>query len=111
MLAFRFELQGGFERVFEDAGLRHDQLDIWFKNAQVYEEVSRDRAPRANDRMALLTMIEAIRFEAMIPPLPGEPYEFDVSAYCFSEDVLAFRRRVIDVVLEQEASSPSFFEP
>jgi len=86
-------------------------LHIWFKNAQVYEELSCERAPRESERIALLTMIEAIRFDAMVPPPPGEPYEFDVSAYGFAEDVLAYRSRVIEVVLRQEAASPSFYEP
>ncbi len=110
-LAFRFERQGGFARHFEGVGSPPDDLDIWFKNAQVYEELSCERAPRESERIALLTMIEAIRFDAMVPPPPGEPYEFDVSAYGFAEDVLAYRSRVIEVVLRQEAASPSFYEP
>jgi hypothetical protein len=108
VLGFRFT--EGFARRFAEVGSSPDDLDIWYKNAQVYELVARSRAPRESERIALTVLIEAIRFEAAFPPLPGERHEFDLAAYEFAEDVLAFKAAVVEEVVRQEAVSPSFFD-
>ena len=109
VLGFLYEQ--GFARKFEDLGSPAQDLELWYRNAQVYEEVTKARKPRMEDRVRLTTLIEAVRFESLCPPFPGDPQEFDVSAYEFSEDVLAYKSAVIEAVLRQEAKAPSFFEP
>lgn len=105
VLGFRFK--EGFAHRFEEVGSSPDDLDVWYKNAQVYESVARSRAPQAPERIGLSVLIEAIRFEAMFPPLPGEQHNFDLSSYEFSEDILLYKADVIDVVLRQESASSS----
>ena len=56
-----------------------------FKNAKVFESVTKLRKPSANEQNRLVTLIEAVRFEAMHPPPPDEPFEVNLSAYDFSE--------------------------
>jgi len=108
VLGFRFS--DGFARHFEEVGSPQGDLDVWYKNAQVYEAVTGSRTLQAQDRISLTVLIEAIRFDAAHPPVPGDDYDFDLSAYEFSEDVLAFKADAIEVVLRQEASSPSVFD-
>jgi hypothetical protein len=100
-IAFRFE--HGFARKFQEVGSPIDDLVIWYRNALVYSKVTRDRPPEDSQRFRLVVLIEAIRFEAIHPPLPDEPREFDVSSYEFSEDVLSYKSAVIEEVLRQEA--------
>jgi hypothetical protein len=107
VLGFRFK--EGFAQQFAEVGSSPEDLDIWYKNAQVYESAARLRAPRESERIPLTVLIEAIRFEAAFPPLPGEPHDFDLASYEFSENVLEYKPRVIEAVLRQEAASPSFF--
>lgn len=108
ILGFRFE--HGFAYRFEELGSPEGDLDVWFKNAQVYERATRVREPQGHERISLTVLIEAIRFEAMFPPVPGEQYDFDLSSYDFSEDVLAYKADVVEAVLRQEASSPSVLD-
>jgi len=108
VLGFRFEQ--GFARRFEEVGSPQGDLDVWYKNAQVFEAVAGRRTLQERERISLTVLIEAIRFEAMHPPLPGDEYDFDLSSYDFSEDVLAYRSDVIEAVLRQEASSPSVLD-
>jgi hypothetical protein len=100
-IGFRFE--HGFEQKFQEVCSPLDDLVIWYRNALVSSEVTRDRPPEDSQRFRLVVLIEAIRFEAMHPPLPDEPREFDVSSYEFSEDVLSYKSAVIEEVLRQEA--------
>lgn len=108
VLGFRFK--HSFARRFAEVGSPLGDLDVWHKNAQVYQSVTDARPPREADRNALLTLIEAVRFEAMCPPPPGGTIEFDVSAYQFSEDILSYKAEVVGVVLRQEAASPSVLD-
>lgn len=105
-----FMFKDGFARRFEELGSPLGDLDIWYKNAQVYVAVTAHRTPQDSERIRLATLIEAIRLEAMVPPIFGEQYEFDVAPYEFSEDVLAYKMGVIEAVLRQEASSPSVLD-
>lgn len=97
----------GFARKFEEVGAPPEDLEVWYRNAQVYEEVTRIRRPRSEERVRLVTLIESVRIEAMVPPLPGESHDFDVSVYEFSEDVLVYKQDVVDEILRQEARNPS----
>ena len=108
VLGFRFK--NGFARHFEEVGSPQGDLDVWCKNAQAYEAVTGSRTPRGQERISLTVLIEAIRFEAMHPPVPGDDYDFDLSAYAFSEDILAYKADAIEIVLRQEASSPSVLD-
>lgn len=108
VLGFRFEQ--GFAHRFEELGSPQGDLDVWYKNAQVFEAVGALLAPKEQERISLTVLIEAIRFEAMHPPVPGDDYDFDLSSYEFSEDVLAYKADVIEAVLRQEASSPSVLD-
>jgi hypothetical protein len=100
-LGFRFEQ--GFAQKYKEVGSPVEDLEIWYRNALVYSKVTQGRPPPDSQRVRLVVLIEAIRFEAKYPPLPGEPYEFDVSSYEFSEDVLSYKSAIIDEVLRQEA--------
>lgn len=108
VLGFRFER--GFAHRFEEIGSPQGDLDVWYKNAQVFEAVAGLRAPQERERISLTVLIEAIRFEAMHPPVPGEDYDFDLASHEFSEDILAYKDAVIEAVLRQEASSPSVLD-
>jgi hypothetical protein len=103
-----FVYEQGFARKFEEVGSPDDDLDVWYRNAQVYEKVTCERPLQGESRHRLVTLIESIRLEAMSPPLLGEPHEFDLSAYEFSEDVLSYKEAVVHEVLRQEAERPSF---
>ncbi len=108
VLGFRFK--DGFALHFEEVGSPLGDLDIWYKNAQVYETITHLRVPQGQERISLTVLIEALRFEAMHPPVPGDDYNFDLSAYSFSEDILAYKNDAIEMVLRQEASSPSVLD-
>jgi hypothetical protein len=100
-IGFRFEQ--GFARRYEEVGSPVEDLEIWYRNALVYAKVTKNRPPRDSQRLRLVILIEAIRFEATHPPFPDEPGEFDISSYEFSEDVLSYKSAVIEEVLRQEA--------
>jgi hypothetical protein len=102
-----FVYEQGFAQKFAEAGSPLEDLDVFYRNAQVFEKVTIKRSLGDQARHRLVTLIESIRLEAMVPPLPGEQYEFDVSAYEFSEDVLSFKEAVINEVLQQEAQRAS----
>lgn len=106
-----FMFQEGFARQFEQLGSPQGDLEVWFRNAKVYEAVTGDRPIPAAQRVRLVTLVEAIRFEAMCGALPGESMAFDVSVYEFSEDILAYKQQIIDEVVQQEQASPSTIDP
>lgn len=97
ILGFMFEQ--GFARKFEEVGSPPNDLEVWFRNAQVFRIVTTERAISDEQRIRLLTLIEAIRLDAMCGALPGEPLEFNLTAYEFSEDLLLYKERVIEEVL------------
>ena len=101
----------GFARKFEQLGSPQGDLEFWYRNAMVYRTVTAERPIAAEQRVRLVTLIEVIRFEAMGGALPGEPIEFDVSVYEFSEDLLLYKQQVIEEVLCQENESPSTIDP
>ena len=102
---FAFIFNGGFKKKLAEFGNPSEDLDIWFKNAKVFESVTKLRKPSANEQNRLVTLIEAVRFEAMHPPPPDEPFEVNLSAYDFSEDLIVkYKQAVIDEVLRQENS-------
>ena len=109
VLGFMFE--HGFARQFEEVGSPSNDLEAWYRNAIVYRKVSSERPIPMPQRARLVTLIEAVRFDAMCPPLFGEPIEFDLSAYEFSEDLLAYKDRVVEEVLRQESESLSSIDP
>jgi hypothetical protein len=86
VLGFMFE--EGFARKFEQLGSPSNDLEFWYRNAEVFQAITGENSVSHEQRMRLVTLIEAIRFNAMCGALPGKPIEFDVSAYEFSEDVL-----------------------
>ena len=101
---FRFEFDGKFKERFESVGSPLDQLDIWYKNAQVYEAAVNHRPIEDSQKTRLLTMIEAIRVVVMRPPLPGDPIDIDLEPYEFSEDLKAnYYQFVYDEILRQES--------
>lgn len=107
---FGFRFEHGFRAKYIELGEPVDDLEFWFRNAQVFLEVQRVNPVEAEDRGNLLTLIESIRFEvqAGYPPPPGLEVEvFDVSAYEFPEKVLSCKAQVVSLVLAQELSSSS----
>jgi hypothetical protein len=109
VLGFLFE--EGFVRKFEQLGSPPNDLEFWYRNAKVFQAITCENSIADEQRVRLVTLIEAIRFDAMCGALPGEPIEFDVSAYEFSEDLLAHKRKIIELVLRQEDESPSSIDP
>lgn len=104
VLGFRFE--NGFRAKYIELGEPIEDLEFWFRNAQVFLEVQRVRSVGAENRDNVLTLIESIRFnvQAGYPPPPGlEDMVFDVSAYEFPEVVISCKAQVISLVLAQEA--------
>ncbi len=108
-LGFMFE--HGFARKFEELGSPINDLEFWYRNATVYRKVTSERPILEHQRARLVTLIEAVRFDAMCPPPFGEPIEFDLSAYEFSEDLLAYKDRVVAEVLLQESECRSAIDP
>ena len=105
VLRFRFEQ--GFRAKYIELGEPVEDLEFWFRNAQVFLEVQRVNPGGTEDRDNLLTLIESIRFDvqAGYPPPPGlEDVVFDLSAYEFPEAVLSCKAQVISLVLAQELS-------
>src|SRR5438045_2249194 len=81
VLGFLFEQ--GFRAKYIELGEPIEDLEFWFRNAQVFLEVQRLNAVGPENRDNVLTLIESIRFEvqAGYPPPPGlEDAAFDVSA-------------------------------
>ena len=108
---FGFLFEQGFARKFEELGSPTNDLEFWYRNAVVYRTVTAERPVPELQRKQLLTLIEAIRFDAMWPPPFGRPIEFDLSAYEFSEDLLAYKDRVVAEVLQQESHERSSIDP
>jgi len=108
-LGFMFE--EGFAKKFEQLGSPQGDLEFWYRNAKVYRTITAQRPVTAEQRRRLVTFIEAIRLDAMCGALPDEEVEFDVSVYEFSEDLLIFKRQIIEEVLNQEKDSPSTIDP
>lgn len=108
-LGFMFE--EGFAKKFEQLGSPQGDLEFWYRNAKVYSTITALRPIATEQRIRLVTFIEAIRFDAMFGALPDEPIEFDVSVYEFSEDLLVFKQLIIDEVLNQEKDSRSTIDP
>jgi hypothetical protein len=108
VLGFRFE--NGFRAKYVELGEPIEDLEFWFRNAQVFLELVRGRSipePKRND---LLTLIESIRLDAqtLYPPPEGlEDIVFNTSSYQFSEEVESCKAQVISLVLAQESASNS----
>jgi hypothetical protein len=113
ILGFIFD--HGFARKFEEVGSPANDLEFWYRNAMVFKTVTDERPIPDQQRTRLVTLIEAVRLDAMSGPISaGEPMDaadFDLSAYEFSEDLLLYKQRVVDEVLRQEALSPSTIDP
>jgi len=106
VLGFRFE--HGFRAKYIELGEPIEDLEFWFRNAQVFLEVQRLNSVGVENRDNVLTLIESIRFDvqAGYPPPPGlEDMFFDVSSYDFPEVVHLCKAQVISLVLAQETSS------
>jgi hypothetical protein len=106
-----FMFKDGFERKFEEVGSPSNDLEFWYRNALVFRKVTAMHPVPEMQKVNLVTLIEAIRFEAMLPPPFGEPIDLELSEYEFSEDVMACKKAVIDEVLRQEAGSRSTIDP
>ncbi|MEO7494072.1 MAG: hypothetical protein ABIT83_21465 [Massilia sp.] len=109
VLGFMFE--HGCARKFEELGSPDAAIKFWHRNAIVYEKVTAMRPIADSQRIRLVTLIEAIRFEAMHPRPFGEPAEFNPDPYEFSEDLLQYKVHVISMVVDQESVSYSSIDP
>lgn len=108
VLGFRFE--NGFRAKYLELGEPVEDLEFWFRNAQVFHELIRGRSIPAPMRNDLLTLIESIRLDArtLYPPPEGlEDMVFDTTSYQFSADVESCKAQVISLVLAQERASNS----
>jgi hypothetical protein len=106
-LGFRFE--NGFRAKYLELGEPLEDLEFWFRNAQVFRELHRTQSIPTSQQHDLLTLIESIRLDAqtLYPPVEGlEDLVFNVSSYEFSEEVLSRKAQVISLVLSQE--SPTY---
>ena len=97
VLGFRFE--HGFRAKYIELGEPIEDLEFWFRNAQIFLEVQRVNSVASKNRDDVLTLIEAIRFDVQL-----EDMVFNVSAYEFPEVVLSCKAQVISLVLAQETS-------
>lgn len=108
VLGFRFD--NGFRAKYVELGEPAEDLEFWFRNAQVFLELIRVRPIPEPKRHDLLTLIESIRLDAqtLYPPLEGlEDLVFDTSSYQFSEEVESCKAQVISLVLAQEGANNS----
>ena len=71
VLGFRFE--NGFLAKYLELGEPVEDLEFWFRNAQVFRELLRSRSIPEPGHHDLLTLIESIRLDAqtLFPPLEG----------------------------------------
>jgi len=108
VLGFRFE--NGFRSRYLALGEPIDDLELWFRNAQVFLALGRTQPISESSRHDLLTMIECIRLDAqtLYPPVEGlEDLVFNTSSYSFPKEVEACKLRAIALVLAQEDASSS----
>ena len=100
ILGFMFETS--FTARLEELGFPEEDIEIWYRNAQLYSSITNQRSLQDDERVDLVTLIESARFHAMCSPASGERCEFDVSAYNFSEEVLSYKDLILSEVLRQE---------
>jgi hypothetical protein len=108
VLGFRFE--NGFRAKYLELGEPIEDLEFWFRNAQVFLELDRVQSIPESMRHDMLTLIESIRFDAqsLYPPPAGiDDLAFDTSAYQFSAEVESHKAQVISLVLAQESANYS----
>ncbi len=108
VLGFRFE--NGFLAKYSELGEPVEDLEFWFRNAQMFRELLRSRSIPESKHHDLLTLIESIRIDTqtLFPPLEGlEDLVFNTSSYEFSEEVESCKAQVISLVLAQECPSYS----
>ena len=102
-LGFRFE--NGFLAKFRALGEPAEDLEFWYRNAQVLLEVCRTRPIPDEKRDDLLTLIESIRIGAQtLDPALGLE-DLDISVYGFTEDIASCKTQVLSLVLAQESRS------
>lgn len=108
VLGFRFE--NGFRAKYVELGDPIEDLEFWFRNAQVFLELVRVKVIPESKRHDVLTLIESIRLDAqtLYPPPEGlADLVFNTSSYEFSEEVESYKAQVITLVLAQESASNS----
>ena len=108
VLGFRFE--NGFRAKYVELGEPIEDLEFWFRNAQVFLELVRIRPIPEQDMQDVLTLIESIRFDAqtLYPPMEGlEDLMFNTSSYEFSDEVESCKAQVISLILAQESAGDS----
>ena len=105
-----FRFQDGFRSKYLELGKPVDDLELWYRNAQVFVEMLRVHAFPQEVRIDLLTLIETIRIHAqtLYPPVEGvEDLLFDTSSYKLPKEVESCKAQVISLVLAQEGASIS----
>lgn len=108
VLGFRFE--NGFRAKYLELGEPVEDLEFWFRNAQVFLELCRVRTIAEAMRHDLLTLIESIRLDAqtLYPPSEGlADMVFNTSAYQFPKEIESCKAQVISLVLAQEGANNS----
>jgi hypothetical protein len=80
---FGFWFQGRFRTRVGSMECPHEDLEAWYRNAQVFARVTLGQATSDEDKARLLVMVESARFAAMAAAERGEQAEFDFSGYGF----------------------------
>ncbi len=106
VLGWRFV--DGFRAKYMELGEPIEDLEFWFRKAQVFLELGRGKPIPEVKKHDVLTLIESIRLDAqtLYPPMEGfEDLVFNTAPYQFSDEVEAYKAQVISLVLAQEGGS------
>jgi len=99
---FGFWFRGNFRERVASMQCPDDDLELWYRNAQVFARVTLGHPTTDEDKARLLVMVESARFSAMVAAQRDERPEFDFSAYGFpSSFVRAWSALVIREVCAQ----------
>jgi hypothetical protein len=106
---FDFYFEDGFKLDTSSPEEYEHYLNLWFLNAQAFAWLTIGHDLPEDDKVRLMTLIEAARFQVLlIPDYPAIEPDFDFSAYEFPEEfVSAWRGKLVKYVLSQHASPPA----
>ena len=86
---FGFWFRGNFRERVAAMPYPEDDLELWYRNAQVFARVTLGHPTSDEDKARLLVMVESARFAALNAAQREERAEFDFSGYGFPSSFVA----------------------
>lgn len=80
---FGFWFRGNFRERVATMQDPDEDLELWYRNAQVFARVTLGHPTTDEDKARLMVMVESARFSAMAAAQREERPQFDFSAYGF----------------------------